>query len=359
MTSILDEFPYPWANREAQELHLTLVCLHPTAQGALKVAERAGIPSTAVNGQQPPLDVWHDVLSLAGRTGMTRDLVTTIHDLLNERNPVRPLLEDLLADRPVATENEPRQADGRPVFLRDDDSVSEPESLLYHDDLTLQIGRVPALITTLARLVALAPSVCRLVVDIQGAGQHGSGFRIADDLLLTNWHVLHRHADGARATAVTAEFRYEDDGAGNALAPLPVRCDVASVVTDQADDWAVIRVSEPLDEAWPLIELSKSVEPVVGSAAYIVQHPRGDRKRLGFVRNQVSSVDDRVLHYLTDTQQGSSGSPVFDDMGRLIGLHHAGGTPQQVAGRPPMAKNEGIRIPRVLAGLAKADIAVP
>jgi V8-like Glu-specific endopeptidase len=77
------------------------------------------------------------------------------------------------------------------------------------------------------------------------------------------------------------------------------------------------------------------------------------------VRNQVSSFDDRVLHYLTDTQQGSSGSPVFDAQGRLIGLHHAGGTPQQVIGKPPMAKNEGIRIPRVVAGLQAQNVDAP
>ena len=359
MPSVVDSFPYPWVEPAAQELHLALTRLHPSPQAAVAVAERAGLDTLAINPQQSPVAVWHDVLDHAGRHGMTRDLVKTVHDLLNDRNPVRPFLEDLLADRPVATDVEPRGPDGTPVFLRDDDAVSEQESLLYHDDLTLQVGRVPGLIGTLQRLLVVAPAVCRLVVDVHGTTQHGSAFRIAEDLLLTNWHVVHRRGDAVPATGITAEFRYEDDGRGGALPPTPVPCDHESVVSDRTDDWAVVRPTAPLDPAWPVLALTGAADPVVGAPAFIVQHPRGDRKRIGFVRNSVSSFDDRVLHYLTDTQEGSSGSPVFDADGRLVGLHHAGGRPQTVAGRPPMAKNEGIRIPRVLAGLTAAGVAVP
>jgi V8-like Glu-specific endopeptidase len=359
MASILDALPYPFAEREAQELHVTLTKLYPSAAAAISVAERAGLDSTYVNPQQPAVYLWHDILLLAAQGGQTRDLVTTVRDLLNDGNPRRPLLDDLLADRPTPTDGEPRNADGTPVFLKDDDTVSEPEALLYYDDLTLQIGRVPGLIASLQRLVELAPAVCRLVVDVHGMGMYGSGFRIGSDLLLTNWHVLHDKKSGTPATAVTAEFGYEDDGQGGALAPTTIPCDVDSIVTAKADDWAVIKAKQPLLDAWPAIKLSEAVEPVLNAPAYIVQHPGGDRKRLGFVRNQVSSFDDRVLHYLTDTQQGSSGSPVFDAQGRLIGLHHAGGTPQQVVGKPPMAKNEGIRIPLVVAGLQAQNVDAP
>lgn len=354
--TILDALPFPFAEPEAQELHLTLTRLHPSAPAALSVAERAGLDSTFLNPQQPPVFLWHDILLLAAQGGQTRDLVTTARDLMTPNNPRRPFLDDLLAERPAPVETEPRNADGTPTFIKDDDQVSEPEALLYYDDLTLQIGRVPGLIATLQRLVGLAPSVCRFVVDVHG---RGTGFRIADDLLLTNWHVVHVPKTGARRGAVTAEFGYEDDGQGGEPAPTQIPCDVASIVTDQADDWAVIRPQQPLLDQWPIIKLSEAVDPVANEPAYIVQHPAGARKRLGYVRNQVSSFDDRVLHYLTDTEQGSSGSPVFDAAGRLIGLHHAGGTPQHVVGKPPMSKNEGIRIPRVVSGLQAQNVVTP
>jgi V8-like Glu-specific endopeptidase len=170
--------------------------------------------------------------------------------------------------------------------------------------------------------------------------------------------MLHSKA-GALATAVTAQFGYEDDGAGHPLSGEMVLCNVATIVDDQAYDWGVIRAAQPLKAGWPIVKLSEAGQPVVNDPAFIIQHPGADSKRLGFVRNQVSSFDDRVVQYLTDTQQGSSGSPVFDSQGRLIALHHAGGRPQEFLGRAPVKKNEGIRISRVVEGLAAKHVATP
>jgi hypothetical protein len=78
------------------------------------------------------------------------------------------------------------------------------------------------------------------------------------------------------------------------------------------------------------------------------------RKRVAYVRHQITYFDDRVVHYLSDTQVGASGSPVFDEAGRLVALHHAGGRPQQVAGQLPVKKNEGIRICRIATDLRAA-----
>jgi len=356
VASIFDGMQFPFDRPEGQELHVTLTRLYPNAKSALMVAQKAGVDAAWINGDQAPILVWYEILQYAAGAGLTRGLVQTVRDV-QPTSPARPFLDDLLAGRTPAVEGEPRNPDGSAAFVRGDDTVSEPEALLFRDDLTIQIGRVPALIATLQRLYELAPSVCRLVVDIHGKGQNGSAFRIADDLLLTNWHVLHNRHTGSMATTVTAEFGYEDDGRGGVLTATAIACDVASIVTDQADDWAVIRPQQPLQDGWPILELSAAVDPVNEESAYIVQHPLGDRKRLGYVRNQISDFDDRVLHYLTDTQEGSSGSPVFDAAGRLIGLHHVGGTPQDVIGRVPISKNEGIRIPRVVAGLQAQNVA--
>jgi hypothetical protein len=48
--------------------------------------------------------------------------------------------------------------------------------------------------------------------------------------------------------------------------------------------------------------------PVRDVPAYLIQHPGGIRKRIGFVRNQVTYVDDQVARYLTATQTASSRS---------------------------------------------------
>jgi V8-like Glu-specific endopeptidase len=361
--SIFDAMKYPWSDPTAQQLHTLLVNVYPSAAGARQLADAAGIDAGSIFWEQPPSLVWADILNEATKNGDTRTLVQTVRSKLKDSSPAAPFLDQVLADQTPAVVGVPRPPDAPPDFVSGDDTVTDQEALLYADDLTIQIGRVPALIRTLEQLVKLAPAVCRLNVSVQNTLMEGSGFRIGPGLILTNHHVLHLPPDlgGARATSVTAEFLYEDDGAGGVRTAVPVPCDVATIQASKEDDWGVISVAAGarLDDAWPTISLTDAAEPVVGAPGYIVQHPLGSRKRLGYVRNQISAFDDRTVHYLTDTQEGSSGSPVFDGEGRLIALHHAGGRPQEVVGTPPVKKNEGIRIPRVVAGLTAANVALP
>ena len=107
-----------------------------------------------------------------------------------------------------------------------------------------------------------------------------------------------------------------------------------------------------------MIALASSVAPELDGGAFVIQHPAGGRKRVAYARNQITYVDDEVVHYLSDTQTGSSGAPVFDGLGRLIALHRAGGEPQEIAGQAPVRENEGVRIDRVRQGIAALGIAL-
>jgi hypothetical protein len=78
----------------------------------------------------------------------------------------------------------------------------------------------------------------------------------------------------------------------------------------------------------------------------IVQHPDGRPKEVALQENEVTRVQDKLIHYRTDTEPGSSGSPVFNNDWELVALHHSGerfpdGT----------AENEGIRISAIVAHL--------
>lgn len=359
MPPIVDTFPYPWPLPEAQDLHTALCDLYPTSQGARFVAAKAGLNIAMLFFDQPPYLVWKDILDAGAAAAQNRQVVTLARDQ-NPNNVRRPFFDALLAaqaQQPVTTDAQPRGADGAPQFIKANDDVTEPEALLYHDDLTLAIGKVPWLIGVLQQLITVGPSVCMMKVTATNGSQNGTAFRIADDLLLTNWHVLHLR--GVKANTAVAEFGFEDDGKDGGLASTAITCDVSTIQGNQADDWAVIKVSTPLAATIPIIKLSEAVDPVDNKPAFIVQHPGGQRKRIAFVRNQITSFDDRVVQYLSDTQTGSSGSPVFNDQGQLVALHHAGGRPQEVAGKPPVRKNEGIRIPRVMSGLQQLQIAVP
>jgi V8-like Glu-specific endopeptidase len=359
MASILQTSPYPWTRPEARQLHVELTRTFPNQQDALRLAAAAGFNQGSLFVNQAPALLWQQILNTGAPMGLNPGLAQAVHDELPTTAPLRSFLADLLADKPVATSGEQRSVDGTPSFVTGDDRDMEPEALLFRDDLTLEIGRLPAMIATLQRLVSLSPGVCKVTAGFGGSGhQFGTAFRIGPDLLLTNWHVVHRQADKAPATSVAAEFRFEDDGRGGGLATIPVPCDAGGVVSDEADDWAVVRATTPLHDDWPVLPLAGAPDPAVGETAFVIQHPLGGRKRVAYVRNTVSFFDDRVVHYLSDTQVGSSGSPVLDAAGRIIALHHAGGRPQTVTGKDPVVKNEGMRIPRIVDGLAAHGVAL-
>ena len=347
MPNVLDKFE--WVLPEAQELHIVLCEIYPTPKGAGFIAEKNGIKAGFFNPDQPGFFVWKDILDLAKNMKIVRPLVQFVYDN-NKTNDHAGFLADLLADRPVMM-NARGVADG-------DANVGEQEALLFHDDLMLSSGRIEWLVKTLTGLQAVSPAICRFVCNYKQASATGTGFRIGPDMLLTNWHVLHEPKLDIHATSVIAQFSYEQDAAGKPLTSTDIPCDVATIVVgDKKDDWGVIRVAAPMPDSIPTIKLSEAVDPVAQDPAFVIQHPNGNFKRIGYVRNQVSAFDDQFLYYLTDTQSGSSGSPVLDDRCRLVGLHHFGGVPQEVAGRPPLKKNRGVRIPRVIAGLRAAHVA--
>lgn len=358
MASIFDEYPYPWHRRDAQQLYQLMTRAFSSTQAVMQLVLQSGLNPAAINFNQPVMYVWRETFTEAVNQGALRSLVQIAHDSLNASSPVRQTLAAFLADAPIA-DPEPTTASGKPNFIHGSSEITNDEALLYRDDLTLQIGRVPALIKVLQAMLHYAPSVCKLTLDINGHPQFGTAFRIGEDLLLTNWHVLHKTPEETPATTVNAEFGYEDNGAGGILPATIIACDETTIVANKNDDWAVIRTKTPMNAAWPIIKLSEAVAPKLNTSAYIIQHPNGDRKRIGFVRNQVNFFDANVVHYLTDTQEGSSGAPVFNSAGQLIALHHRGGDPQEVLGRPPTKKNEGIRISRIIEGLNANNIVFP
>lgn len=347
-------FPFPWHDPVAQELHRLLYLLFPTPQQATLLAVKAGIDMGVIWQQQAAVFLWKDILDAAATGALTRQLVVIANQHITEQHPNKGFFIDLLDDRSITFTSDMSPTDTN-TFLGASDVVSEPEALLYYDDLTISTGQIPTLIMTLSKLAELSSGVCKLTVGFPGMQMAGTGFRIGRKTLLTNWHVLHNPTSGKPADTVAAEFEYEQNADGTLRAGKPICGDAASIVGSQADDWAVIRTVDLLEDAWNVIPLLPAT-PVDGQPAYIVQHPGGTRKRLGFIRNQISQVTTRFVYYLTDTQPGSSGSPVFDSEGRLIALHRAGGTPQTAIGKPPVKKNEGVHVNQIVSGLHTAGI---
>jgi V8-like Glu-specific endopeptidase len=86
--------------------------------------------------------------------------------------------------------------------------------------------------------------------------------------------------------------------------------------------------------------------------AYVIGHPRGlEQPQFSLQDNVLLDYDDRMLHYRSPTEPGSSGSPVFDKAWKLIGLHHAGSseTPRLNNKGGTYPANEAIALPAIVA----------
>jgi endonuclease G len=234
-----------------------------------------------------------------------------------------------------------------------------------HDGLALEriIGASDLL--PLAYLEAgtiCARPVCRVEVhDRRGSVLgYGTGFMVAPNLMLTNNHVLH---DGQSALYSLAQFDYENDVM---MQPRPTRNfrlePERLFITDEALDFSLVAVAPVAAEGVKLEQygytrlIAASGKALLGECVSIIQHPSGAPKAIAIRSNQVTDVFDQFIHYSTDTEPGSSGSPVLSDAWEVVALHHAG-VPDP-AGDGYVA-NEGIRISSIMAHLAQLRASLP
>lgn len=80
---------------------------------------------------------------------------------------------------------------------------------------------------------------------------------------------------------------------------------------------------------------------------YIIGHPGGRDVEISLHDNQLLATNERLLHYRTPTEKGSSGSPVFEpEDWRVVALHHKGSESLgRIDGQPGTYQaNEGIAV---------------
>lgn len=192
---------------------------------------------------------------------------------------------------------------------------------------------------------------------------YGTGFFVSPRLLLTNHHVL---PSAAVAASSTLELNFQRALDGGPMQIAEVRLDPEGFfLADKTLDFALVEVvGAPAASApfgWCRLTSAQGTV-VVGECVSIVQHPAGREKEVVLRENKLVDIADPGLHYVADTEPGSSGSPVFNDQWEVIALHHASVPDSRVTpGDTPAAAdgafvNEGIRISRILAYLDKADL---
>jgi hypothetical protein len=72
------------------------------------------------------------------------------------------------------------------------------------------------------------------------------------------------------------------------------------------------------------LEIGSSAGCKPGHRLNIPQYPQGGPLRFGIRENVFTARPaPQLIHYITDTEFGSSGAPVCDDDWKVVALHHA------------------------------------
>lgn len=178
-----------------------------------------------------------------------------------------------------------------------------------------------------AGLTAAARSVAKLRFQQNMLLLSCTGFLVGPDLMVTNQHCF----DTAESCATAiAQFGYQVDRDRNLSQGEEYRCEEVED-SDQGLDFTLIKLKGNPGARWGVLQW-ESAAPPSGTAVYVVQHPGGEPKRValdGCVVKTASAVggiagQQTDFGHTCDTEEGSSGSPVFDMNNHVIGLHHLG-----------------------------------
>ena len=211
------------------------------------------------------------------------------------------------------------------IFMVDKLSQQSTEAVLYstHGDLQLQdilAAEVPDNIRALSGPVALLsffdaqiPRTC-------------SGFLIEPALLVTNEHCIRSEEN---CSTMAALFGYRRNGQGTEFGP-QVRCAGWTPLQSSFElDLTVIRLTAAPGAEYGVVSLPDAPPPPDGPLA-IVQHAGDFPQQVSIVDCAAGDapvagrVSDTDFTHTCDTAKGSSGSPVFNQDGELIGVHHFG-----------------------------------
>jgi endonuclease G, mitochondrial len=181
----------------------------------------------------------------------------------------------------------------------------------------------------LPRGVRAARTVARISVRENGREiPIGTGFLVSPRLLLTNHHVF-PDAGVARSAVVEFDAQVTVDNTPEVSQRFVLAPD-AFFVADEALDFALVPVVPdatglPVGETFGWNRLSvQTGKLVIGEPVNIIGHPSGRLKEISIRENRLEARLDDFLQYQTDTEPGSSGSPVFNDQWEVTALHHSG-----------------------------------
>ena len=164
----------------------------------------------------------------------------------------------------------------------------------------------PTLTTQEIAKITLGSTVHLGVVDANGKSWTGSGFVIRDDQIVTNYHVIDNMSIGG-ARLVGKEDLY------------PIE---ATLAVEKNRDLAIIKV---VGIDVPALSLGDSDTVQIGDKVYVAGNPQGLEGSFsdGIISAIRGGSADKFFQMTAPISQGSSGGPVVNEKGEVIGVSFA------------------------------------
>jgi S1-C subfamily serine protease len=345
--TFLDEVPQDWTRPELPQLRDLFVQAYRRRTAAEDLADSAGLVPGMFPERENLRSTWTALIQVMGAQAGLRTLVERA-----AADPVaaafRPRFEEMLEAGPAL--QPPPGLPAQETWWKGDDVVPAVAARLREERLMERRSRLLG-IELAASMVSAAGSVAKLSLRFGTERGHGTGFLIGHDLLLTNHHNT-VHAVYGPVTSLVAEFDF-DQGV-HIEKPLVRAAHVEDAVGDPVDDWAVVRLVTPVDR--PPLPLGSPFPVAIDDWVVIIQHPQGAFKQFALEPLAVRHVDSARIQYVADTQQGSSGSPVFNERMHVIALHQGEAEVTVPGTKETSWRNQGINIGRIMSSLRRRGI---
>jgi len=256
----------------------------------------------------------------------------------------------------------------------------------------------------------LNESNCRDLLREKGDIPIGTGFLVGRSYLLTNYHIINL-TEEKYLNIMIAEFGYDRDSLGRTSEPVNYRFEKIEVFNENLD-YALIKLNSNSEELLTKISIKKeagdlfgfiqlnsesnAISPPIkekilnednlrtedkntlmqikkrleilknidleefyliptiilqGEPAIMIQHPKGEYKQIVLTNNRVIKINKDFLYYETDSDHGSSGSPVFNQKWELVGMNRAAVYVKKEEEDPILIGYEGTRICKITEDL--------
>lgn len=165
-----------------------------------------------------------------------------------------------------------------------------------------------------------APVAMVLFQDLDGRDTNCTAFALTAKVIVTNFHCLSSKNQLRNARVL---FAFELD----TPTPLERRITSFAVPPNKDLDYSVLQLDLPIPQEF--ISHLNQADLAAGQALILMQHPEARRKMIVTEGCTVKNFDatgtpipSSDFYHLCDSSDGSSGSPIMNTSGAVVGIHH-------------------------------------